>query len=96
MTWMGFVDRWLNARRGKGVISHTCRVRLDEEGVHIDNPVASSLVGWSALTQVLDGPDSIVFRRNSVLAAYVPTAAFAAAGERDAFLAFARARVPSA
>ncbi len=93
MTWMSFIDRWLNRNRGRGVIGGTCKIELDDQGIHYEHPLGSGVVAWSALTHIRANDKSIVFGRDRVMAAYIPTSAFASPAERDSFLAFARARV---
>ena len=93
MTWMPFLDRWVNERRGRGVIGRGCSLVADDQGLHYEHPLGSGVIAWPALTHVTANDKSMVFGRDRVLAAYVPVTAFASTSDRDEFLAFARAHV---
>lgn len=93
MTWMQFLDRWLLRSRGRGLVGGTTEFVVDEQGIHYTNPLSTGTLAWSALTQVRANERSIVFGRDRVIAAYIPTSAFASPSERGSFLAFVRARV---
>jgi hypothetical protein len=93
MTWMGFVDRWLAQARARRLIGGTCRYVLDEVGIHYEHPLGSGTLAWSAITTMSANDKSIVFARDRVMAAYIPTNAFASTADRDALLAFARQRL---
>lgn len=96
MTWAEFLDHWLYRIRGRGVLGGTSRVELGDDGIHYVHPLGSGVMAWSPLTDVRANGQSIVFSRDRVMAAYVPTSAFASPAERDAFLAFARSHVKPA
>jgi YcxB-like protein len=96
MTWMGFVDRWLNRAVGRGIVGGTTTLIAAEEGLRYDRPIGSGVIPWSALTAVRAGRNSIVFQRDRVMASYVPTSAFGSDAEREAFVAYARARIADA
>jgi hypothetical protein len=93
LTWIRFMDRWLYANRGRGVMGETCEYVVDDRGIHYQHPLGSGDLPWSALTDVQSNEKSILFKRDRVLAAYVPTIAFSSQAEREAFLEFARAHV---
>lgn len=92
-TWIQFVDRWLIARTARGVFGATCEFVVDDRGIHYEHPLGNGHLPWSALTLVRANDKSIVFRRDRVMAAYIPTIAFASQAERESFLVFARSRV---
>jgi cell division protein FtsW (lipid II flippase) len=96
MTWMGFMDRWLNRAVGRGIVGGTSTLVAAEDGLHFDRPIGSGVIPWSALTAVRIGPTSIVFQRDRVMASYVPTSAFGSEAERDAFVDYARTHIASA
>ncbi|MEI8334898.1 MAG: YcxB family protein [Chloroflexota bacterium] len=93
LTWEQITDRWLYRRAARGIIGSTCVCVADDEGLHVQDPLGSSVIAWPALTQVRSNDKTVVFVRDRVLTAYVPTAAFTSLAERDSFLTFARARV---
>ena len=93
LSWFQFLDRWLIGNRGRGIIGETCEYIADDQGLRYEHPLGSGVINWSALTDVRTNDKSIVFRRDRVMAAYLPTSAFATPAERDSFLAFARAHV---
>lgn len=90
MTWMGFLDRWLYGNRGEGVVGGTCEFLIDDRGIHYQNPVGSGTLAWSALSSVRANDKTVVFGRDRVMVAYMPTTAFTSSVERDAVLAFSR------
>ena len=92
-TWAGFLDRMLISSQARGVLGGTASYVADDEGLHYENPLGSGVVPWSGLTRVRSNDKTIVFSRDRVLAAYIPTDAFASAAERDSFIAFARAHI---
>jgi hypothetical protein len=94
-TWMEFLDRWIYRDLGHGVMGALCKIEADDHGLHYEHPLGSGVVRWSALTAMRFNERSIVFVRDRVLAAYVPTGAFASPVDREAFIAFAQARLPS-
>lgn len=93
MTWMQFADRWLIGNRARGVVGGTCAYVVDDRGIHHQDPLGSGTLAWSALTKVSANDRTIVFSRERVMAAYLPTTAFASPAERESLLTFARARV---
>jgi hypothetical protein len=93
MTWMEFLDRWLYRNRGRGIVGGTAEWTVDGEGIRYKGPLGSGILAWPALTHVRSNDKSIIFGRDRVLAAYIPTTAFASRAERDSFLEFARAHV---
>ena len=93
MTWMQFADRWLFGNRARGVVGGTCEYLVDDRGIHYQNPLGSGTLAWSALTKVSANDETIVLGRDRVMAAYIPTTAFASHAERESFLTFARAHV---
>ena len=92
-TWMQFLDRLLYRNRGRGLVGSTIQYVVDDRGIHYESQFGSGVLLWSALTHVRANDKSIAFGRDRVMAAYVPTSAFASIAQRDSFLAFARARV---
>ena len=94
-TWMQFLDRWLFKTRARGFVGGIAEYVVDDVGAHYKNPLSSGTIPWSSLTKVMSNEKMIVFARDRVAVAYFPTTAFASAAERDAFLTFARAHVPT-
>jgi hypothetical protein len=92
-TWVPFLDRTIIRNRGRGVMGEKSTYVLDDLGIHYQHPLGSGDMPWSAVTDVRINDKSITFGRDRVLAAYIPTSAFATPGDRDAFVAFARAHV---
>ena len=95
-TWVRFLDRWRYAKSGRGVMGGTCEYLVDDRGLHYRTPLSSGDMPWSALTTVRANDRSIVFARDRVMAAYIPTVVFASPAERESFLAFARERIGGA
>jgi hypothetical protein len=93
LTWVQFLDRWLIGNRGRGMIGETSEYVIDDGGIHYTHTLGSGDLPWSALTTIRANERSIVFGRDRVLAAYIPTSSFSSSAERDAFIAFARAHV---
>ena len=93
LTWVQFFDRLLIANRGRGVIGENSEFVIDDEGIHYRHTLGLGDLPWSALTNVRADERSIVFGRDRVLAAYIPTSAFSSPAERDNFLVFAQAHV---
>jgi hypothetical protein len=92
-TWVQFVDRWLLGNRGRGYVGEMLTYDADDRGLHYDGPLGSGTLAWSGLTAVRADDQTIAFGRDRVLAAYIPTSAFASPVECEAFLEFARARI---
>jgi len=94
MTRMEFLDRWLVANRGRGMVGGTNDYVLDDVGIHHTSATGSGLFDWSGFTTIRSNDRSITLGRDRILVAYIPTSAFASLTERDAVLAFARKHVP--
>ena len=92
-TWMEFADRWFFGRRSRGVVGGVCEYLVDDAGIHYRNPLGSGVYDWSALTAFRSNDKTVVFGRDRVMTAYVPTTAFTSPTERTSFLAFAKVRV---
>lgn len=92
-TWLQVLDRLLYRNRGRGVMGAIVEYVVDDGGILTTGPLGTRTLDWSALTDVRANSRTVIFGRDRVLAGYVPTSAFASAAERDAFVAFARARV---
>ena len=92
-TLVPVLDRLILRNRGRGVMGETCTYVIDDLGVHYRHPLGSGDMPWSAITDVRMNDKSITFGRDRVLAAWLPTSAFATPADRDAFVAFARAHV---
>jgi len=95
LTWYHGIDSWLLRRTGRGYIGEMTEYLVNDDGIRYAGPLGSGLLPWSRITSVRVDDKSIAFGRDRILAAWVPTGAFESPTERDAFIAFARARVPA-
>jgi hypothetical protein len=93
-TYVRFIDRWFLNNRSRGIMGQRMEYVVDDDGIHYQHPMGSGLVPWSGLTHLRTDERTVVFARDRVVAAYVPTSAFGSDAERASFIAFARAHLP--
>ena len=88
-----FMQRAVIALRYRSLLGRTTTVTIDTEGVRLENPLASSFVPWSTITQVRSNDQTVVFLHDSVMVGYVPSLAFGSSAAQMKLVTYARARI---
>jgi len=87
------LERALLAVRFRSILGRTTEVRIEDDGLHYANPLATSFVPWSSITNVKSNSQTVVFLRGRLLMTYLPSIAFESAVAQAEAVAFARERI---
>lgn len=95
-TRFAVVDRLFGRRQFKSVIGRPVVLTLDDNGILLDGPQATSHIPWSSITEVRANPRTVLFVRDKMLLAYAPAASFATPSEQAAVVAYSRKQIAGA
>ena len=84
---------WRIRRRAGDSLGRELTVRIDADALRSENELGSGRIPWSTMTAVVVTDRIVAFVRGRRPVAYVPSSAFADEAERDAVIAFVRARI---
>ena len=87
------IQRALIALRHRSLLGQATDVTMDDEGYRLENPLGSSYVPWSTVTDVRANDQTVAFFRDRALVGYVPAIAFASPDEQARVVDFARSRI---
>jgi hypothetical protein len=89
----GPVQRWMAGREIRSVIGSSVAMTIDEEGIHARSAIGTGEVPWISMTEVREGPRTVMFMRDRVPVGYIPESAFESPSQRSDIIQFARARM---
>jgi Bacterial PH domain len=87
------LQRALLAIRFRSILGRTTEVRIEDDGLHYSNPLATSFIPWSSITTVKSNSQTVAFLRGRLLITYLPSIAFESAVAQADAVAFARERI---
>ncbi len=90
------LQRALISFRFRGLLGQATTVTIDEQGVHFENDLATTLVPWSSVDRIRWNKRTVAFFRGRALLGYVPSSSFASPEAQAAVVAFATSRIRTA
>jgi hypothetical protein len=81
---------WFVRRQYRSLDGQQAWARLDGWGLRLENPLGRQDIPWASLTDIVEAGRVVLFRRDTLLVAYVPTSAFVSTQQEQDALAFAR------
>ena len=87
------LQRAMIAFRFRSILGRASTVTIDDDGIHSENELGTSVVLWSSVDTVHSTRRTVAFFRGPVLLAYVPSSAFASPEAQGAVAAFAVTRI---
>lgn len=87
------LERMIIQRSARSVIGGTTELRLDDEGIVYDTPIATGTIPWSSLTDVRATATTVVWHRDRILTAWAPNSAIGDRAAVASVVAFSRARM---
>jgi hypothetical protein len=87
------LQRTLIAIRFRAYLGRATTVTVDDEGMHFENDLATSLVPWSSVDRVRWNKRTVAFFHGRALLGYVPSSAFASPTAQADVVAYATSRI---
>lgn len=90
------VQRWLAGREVRSIVGGEIEVRLGDDGLRFRTPLGEGSAPWSAVTALRENERTVIFMRDRIAVAYIPSSAFRSAEQRAEIVAFVQRHVVNA
>ena len=88
--------RWYMRREARSLIGRGHETGFGDDGLHETSPTGTGVILWSAITDIRENDQVVLFMRDRLPVVYVPVSAFETPAQRAEVVGYARERIGAA